>query len=65
MIFFMLSFVFPILFLISLIVLYVVPMTIQLQKQIFTITEIIYAWSALDVMVASLIISLIELKVFV
>jgi hypothetical protein len=45
-----------------LLVLWLTPLTPKLQRRVFVITEVMNAWSALDVVVVSVIVAVLELQ---
>jgi uncharacterized paraquat-inducible protein A len=58
------AFVLPLCFLLMLGTLWVVPMRITLQRKLFTVAEMLNAWSTIDVFVISIIAALLEIKQF-
>jgi len=54
----------PFAFMLVNLILWLVPMTIKLQRQIFVLSEVLYAWSAIDVFIISVIAALLELSTF-
>jgi len=60
--FFLFSLGIPVLHLLVMLLLWTCPLSPTAQKRIFKATEILNAWSALDVFVLSLLVSLVELN---
>ena len=56
--------VIPLMFIVSLAVIWVIPLTMQLQKAAFLAVEIFSAWAAMDVFIVALIVALLELEQF-
>ena len=56
------SIVAPFVHLVLMFVLWVVPCTLRTQHRLFYATEIVYAWSAVDVFLITIIASLVELQ---
>jgi len=54
----------PLCYMLLLLILWLTPMTAKLQRTVFVITEVFNAWSALDVVVVSIIAALLELQQF-
>ena len=54
----------PLAHLVSLVVLWVMPLTLKNQNHLFVVTEVLNAWSALEVFVVSIICALLELPRF-
>ena len=48
----------------SLLVLWVMPLTLKAQRKIFVLTEVTNAWSGLEVFVVSIIAALLEIETF-
>jgi len=62
--FFIFALVVPLLFLITLLFLWLTPMTYKMQKRVFVVVEILNAWAALEVFVVSIIAALLEIQQF-
>ena len=62
--FFLFAFVLPILHLVTMAVLWIVPLSERAQESLFHMSEILNAWSSLDVFVVSVIAALLELRQF-
>eukprot|EP01126_Amoeba_proteus_P062631 TRINITY_DN8544_c0_g2_i11.p1 TRINITY_DN8544_c0_g2~~TRINITY_DN8544_c0_g2_i11.p1 ORF type:complete len:709 (-),score=113.77 TRINITY_DN8544_c0_g2_i11:67-2193(-) len=60
--YFLFTLAIPLLHLIMLLVLWLVPFTIEQQTKVYKVTEVLNAWSALDVLVVALLVSLLELN---
>jgi len=56
--------VIPLLHLFSLLVVWVTPLTMQMQRGGYIIVEILSAWAAMDVFIVALIVALLELQQF-
>ena len=56
--------VLPLLHLISLLFIWLVPLTLEMQKATYIIVEILSAWSAIDVFIVALIVALLQLEQF-
>lgn len=54
----------PFLFLLSLLVLWIVPFTVRTQKRMIVAAEVLCAWSGMDVFVLALVVSLFEISQF-
>jgi len=54
----------PLMHMASLVILWVTPMSLPSQQRFFVLTEILNAWSALEVFVVSVIVALLELPTF-
>lgn len=54
----------PFVYLIFLLILWSLPMTVKVQKLIFKISEILNAWSSLEVFIIALLATLTELSRF-
>eukprot|EP01137_Pigoraptor_chileana_P010360 Opistho-2@59848 len=61
---FLFAIVLPLCYLVFLLVLWLVPMTPRVQHKMFHVTEVFNAWSALEVVVVSVIAALLELQQF-
>ena len=62
--YFFFALVMPLVCLISLLVLFLVPMRMRRQQQIFILVEVTNAWSAIEVFVIAIVISLAEIGPF-
>jgi len=62
--YFFFALVMPLMCLISLLILFVVPMRMRRQQQIFILVEVTNAWSAVEVFVISILVSLVEIGPF-
>lgn len=62
--FFLFALVVPVCHLIALKILWLLPLSARRQKQLYTLCEILNAWSALDVFVVSLLAALLEINQF-
>mmetsp|Transcript_34010 Transcript_34010/g.69337 ORF Transcript_34010/g.69337 Transcript_34010/m.69337 type:complete len:1431 (+) Transcript_34010:80-4372(+) len=62
--YFFFALVMPLVCLISLLILFVVPMRMRRQQQIFILVEVTNAWSAVEVFVISILVSLVEIGPF-
>eukprot|EP01116_Phalansterium_solitarium_P006535 TRINITY_DN1886_c0_g1_i2.p2 TRINITY_DN1886_c0_g1~~TRINITY_DN1886_c0_g1_i2.p2 ORF type:complete len:383 (-),score=130.37 TRINITY_DN1886_c0_g1_i2:315-1463(-) len=62
--FFIFSIGMPLLHLLSMLLLWVVPMTSRGQRRLFVICEVLNAWSALDVFIIAVIAALLEVRQF-
>lgn len=54
----------PLCYLLLLLVLWLTPLTPRLQRGVFVVTEVFNAWSALEVVVVSIVAALLELQQF-
>lgn len=54
----------PVCYLLICVALWLVPLTIKRQRQLFTLSEVCYAWSSLEVFILSLIVALTEIGQF-
>jgi len=63
-VFVMFTLIFPLLHLLSLVLLWLFPLPLRGQYYLFVTMEIVNAWSALDVFVVSIIVSVLELTTF-
>eukprot|EP00468_Gymnochlora_sp_CCMP2014_P004522 CAMPEP_0167759172 /NCGR_PEP_ID=MMETSP0110_2-20121227/10872_1 /TAXON_ID=629695 /ORGANISM="Gymnochlora sp., Strain CCMP2014" /LENGTH=1283 /DNA_ID=CAMNT_0007645521 /DNA_START=139 /DNA_END=3990 /DNA_ORIENTATION=- len=63
-VFYLVSFAVPLTHLVVLFVLWWVPMTAKIQYSVFYATEILNAWSALDVFIVSIIAAILEIQQF-
>eukprot|EP00656_Telonema_subtile_P002700 TRINITY_DN1122_c0_g1_i1.p1 TRINITY_DN1122_c0_g1~~TRINITY_DN1122_c0_g1_i1.p1 ORF type:complete len:2329 (-),score=412.59 TRINITY_DN1122_c0_g1_i1:67-7053(-) len=54
----------PLIHMVSLLFLWIVPLSLRRQHYLFVITEVLNAWSALEVFVVSIICALLELPTF-
>ncbi|ELP86273.1 hypothetical protein EIN_114170 [Entamoeba invadens IP1] len=54
----------PMVHMICMLVLWLVPMTRRIQNMMFTVCEILYAWSCIDVFIISVIAAVLELSQF-
>jgi Paraquat-inducible protein A len=63
-VFIMFTLAFPLLHLLSLLLLWLMPLPLRGQYYLFVTMEIVNAWSALDVFVVSIIVSVLELTTF-
>ena len=57
--------VMPVLLLAALTVLWLVPLTLQWQTALYSISEILYAWSTIDVITLSVVAAQLQIKQFV
>ena len=55
----------PVLLLAALTVLWLVPLTLQWQTALYSISEILYAWSTIDVITLSVVAAQLQIKQFV
>ncbi len=62
--YFIFAFVTPVLFLLSLLVLWIVPLKLKVQKKVFFFAEIAHAWSAGEVFIVSILAALLEIRQF-
>jgi len=62
--FFLFALVIPLLHLLFVLTLWLIPLTRKIQRRIYVVTEILNAWSAIDVFVVSVIASLLEISQF-
>jgi len=62
--FFIFALVVPLLYLTTLLFLWLTPMTFKMQKRVFVCTEVLNAWAALEVFVVSIIAALLEIQQF-
>ena len=63
-IYFLTILIFPICHLLTVIILWLVPLSRKIQKFIYTICEILNAWSCIDVFVISIIAAIVEISQF-
>ena len=63
-IYFLTILIFPICHLLTVIILWLVPLSRKIQKFIYTICEILNAWSCIDVFVVSIIAAIVEISQF-
>ena len=63
-VFYTFALIVPLLHLLCLLVLWLVPMRVALQEYLFIFSEVLNAWSAIDVFVFSLIVALLEIEPF-
>lgn len=54
----------PLAFLLSLVVLWLVPLTLRSQRQLHVLSEVLNAWSTLDVFCVSIVAALLEIQQF-
>ena len=64
LIYFLTIMIFPICHLLTVIILWLVPLSRKIQKFIYTICEILNAWSCIDVFVVSIIAAIVEISQF-
>ena len=64
LIYFLTILIFPICHLLTVIILWLVPLSRKIQKCIYTICEIFNAWSCIDVFVISIIAAIVEISQF-
>ncbi len=64
LIYFLTIMIFPICHLLTVIILWLVPLSRKIQKFIYTICEILNAWSCIDVFVISIIAAIVEISQF-
>jgi hypothetical protein len=64
LIYFLTILIFPICHLLTVIILWLVPLSRKIQKFIYTICEILNAWSCIDVFVVSIIAAIVEISQF-
>jgi hypothetical protein len=64
LIYFLTIMIFPICHLLTVIILWLVPLSRKIQKCIYTICEILNAWSCIDVFVISIIAAIVEISQF-
>ena len=64
LIYFLTILIFPICHLLTVIILWLVPLSRKIQKFIYTICEILNAWSCIDVFVISIIAAIVEISQF-
>jgi hypothetical protein len=62
--YFLFAFVLPLFFLITLGILWMVPLKLEIQRVLFTAAEILNAWSTIDVFVVSIVAALLEIRQF-
>jgi len=62
--FYMFALVVPIMHLVSLLILWHAPLSHMLQRRLFYLTEVLNAWSAIDVLVIAIIAALLEIEQF-
>ena len=55
----------PVLYLVVLLLMWVVPMTLTAQHKVFVFSEMLAAWSAVDVFILSIVVALLELPQYV
>lgn len=64
LIYFLTILIFPICHLLTVIILWLVPLSRKIQKFIYTICEILNAWSCIDVFIVSIIAAIVEISQF-
>jgi len=62
--YFFFALIMPIMCLLSMFVLFLVPMRLKQQQRVFVLAEIANAWSAIEVFVIAIVVSLIEISPF-
>jgi len=62
--YFFFALIMPMICLLSMFVLFLVPMTLKQQQKVFVLAEVANAWSAIEVFVIAIIASLIEIQPF-
>ncbi len=64
LVFILFTVVMPLFYMAVMLFLWVYPMTLQRQRQVFVLSEILYAWSALDVFVVSIFAAVLQISKF-
>jgi len=62
--FFLFAIAMPFTYLGTLLILWLCPLTLKRQRYLFVVSEVVYAWSALDVFIVSVIAALLQLSQF-
>eukprot|EP00472_Partenskyella_glossopodia_P012166 CAMPEP_0197522608 /NCGR_PEP_ID=MMETSP1318-20131121/7720_1 /TAXON_ID=552666 /ORGANISM="Partenskyella glossopodia, Strain RCC365" /LENGTH=371 /DNA_ID=CAMNT_0043075029 /DNA_START=1 /DNA_END=1116 /DNA_ORIENTATION=- len=63
-VFYMVSFLIPVVHMVVMLILFWVPMTARFQYAVFFFSEILFAWSALDVFVVSILAAILQIQQF-